>query len=299
MKYKNKKSRFTLVELLVSLGVFSLLLIVFMQFFSGARLVWSNSEKRTQVYANVRIAMDMFSLLINSYYYSSANTTPDEVGRYLFRAHQPANVNLSHKLYFAAKTAAELPGDNPIRFIGFQVPTADDVTSYPASSCGDADNRLYNKLIMTVVSSNDPYFGAFFPPFLRINTPSAASPSLKNENGKCADVIDDLADVMNGRAKLLSSSSTPSRIELLDHVTRFNVRIFDGNGAELTPDNERNIDNIVPSMIEVTLVVLSGEDYDAWTEMNGGANQPESAVGRRFREKNEFMFTRRIYVGNR
>jgi len=53
------RRNFTLVELLVSLGVFSILLVLFMQFFSGMRLAWTNTEKRTDASYSARIAMDM------------------------------------------------------------------------------------------------------------------------------------------------------------------------------------------------------------------------------------------------
>lgn len=295
MKNRNRKKLFTLVELLVSLGVFSLLLVIFMQFFSSTRTVWVNSEKRTQVYANARVAMDMVSQLINSFYYSSANVTPGEEGRFLFRAHQPSNALLSHKLYFASKTSIDLPGRNPIRFIGLQVPTPEDAASYPASTCGDPNAPLYNKLMMTVVSDEDPYFGAFFPPFLRAPGGSIGSP------GSCANVLGDLVGILNGTSKLRAAASTfvSSRIELLDKVTRFNVKVFDANGGEITLDASRNIDNVVPSMIAVTLAVLNDEDFARWVEMKGGRNNAETASAAAFRQKNEFVFTRCFYVGNR
>lgn len=302
MKLRSKKYHFTLVELLVSLGVFSILLIIFMQFFSGARLVWTNSEKRTQVYTNSRVAMNTLSLLLNSLYYSSANVyTPSEAGRFLFRVHQPSNNILSHKIYFASKTVADLPGRNPIRFIGIQLPTPDDTTSYPNTKCGDSDNPLYNKLIMTVISDEDAYFGALFPPFLRLTDPKDNPKA--GDPGACADVIDDLCIAMNGNKKLLAEPTTfeASRIELLDKVTRFKVRVFDENGIELTVDSDRNIDNVVPFMIEISLAMLSDEDFTLWIGMKGGRNQKETAgsAAEAFRRKNEFMFVRRFYIGNR
>ena len=68
------RNRFTLVELLVALGVFSVLLVVFMQVFSGMRLIWTNTEKRNETVSDARIAMDMVSVLLSSVYYSSASS---------------------------------------------------------------------------------------------------------------------------------------------------------------------------------------------------------------------------------
>ena len=61
-----RQSKFTLVELLVSMGIFSILLVVFMQFFSGMRLAWTNSEKRTDAHYSARIVMDMLSALTSN-----------------------------------------------------------------------------------------------------------------------------------------------------------------------------------------------------------------------------------------
>ena len=80
MKQVKTRKNFTLVELLVSLGVFSILLIVFMQFFSGMRLVWTNAEKNSTAHTDVRVAMDYLSVLLGSLYYSTANTPNAEKG---------------------------------------------------------------------------------------------------------------------------------------------------------------------------------------------------------------------------
>lgn len=66
MKNKNKfLKRFTLVELMVSMGVFLILLTLLLNFFSGTRQVWKTLRERNDTYANARIAMDLMSELIS------------------------------------------------------------------------------------------------------------------------------------------------------------------------------------------------------------------------------------------
>ncbi len=66
MKKSNKfLKRFTLVELMVSMGVFLILLTLLLNFFSGTRQVWKTLRERNDAYANARIAMDLMSELIS------------------------------------------------------------------------------------------------------------------------------------------------------------------------------------------------------------------------------------------
>ena len=65
-----KKSRFTLVELLVSMAVFSVLLLVSMQIFSGSQKLWLASEQNNRVYADVRSAMEFITSRLQTQAYS-------------------------------------------------------------------------------------------------------------------------------------------------------------------------------------------------------------------------------------
>ena len=45
-EYKQIKRCFTLVELLVAMAVFSVMLLLMMQFFSGAQRIWVSTEQK-------------------------------------------------------------------------------------------------------------------------------------------------------------------------------------------------------------------------------------------------------------
>lgn len=60
------KQRFTLIELLVSMAVFVIMLAMMLQFFVGAQRVWTGMEKRNDIYANGRVAMDIVTNLLQS-----------------------------------------------------------------------------------------------------------------------------------------------------------------------------------------------------------------------------------------
>ena len=139
MKKYSRKYSFTLVELLVSLGVFSILLVLFMQFFSGMRLTWTNTEKRGDVSSDARIAMNMLSTLISATYYSTASLAPGEIGHFPYQI-DPLT-SRPGKMYFAVKTNVDLPGSNPIRFIGVQLPNATEPFGLTAASPYNRDSN--------------------------------------------------------------------------------------------------------------------------------------------------------------
>ena len=277
MRKHNGKNQFTLVELLVSLGVFSILLVLFMQFFSGMRLAWTNTEKRTSVHGDARIAMDMLSTLIGTVYYSSASAYSGQEGHFPFLADQTAT--RPGKLYFASKTDYDLPGTNPIRFIGVQVPNATE-------GFGTNTNLYYN-LYVTVLSNdgstnNGDVYPRFSPEFLDASNneiaPSAALTNLQT----------------NLNAKLAAESS--HRIELLRYVTDFQVLAYNEAGAAYGT----TLLKCVPYVIELRISVLSEEDFKTWVTLKGGAGGAETAENKakKFRLERQTTFSRRIFIGS-
>ena len=66
---KKIKRCFTLLELMVSMGVFAILMLALMQFFSSAQNIWTASNTKTELYENAKIAMNLIATdLMNLYY---------------------------------------------------------------------------------------------------------------------------------------------------------------------------------------------------------------------------------------
>ena len=94
MKKILRKKNFTLVELIVAMAVFSILLLLMLQFFSGAQRIWHGMEKRNEIYANARIAMDLITTHLQNTY------SPN--GSIVFFVDDPNTE--SSKIYFATRT---------------------------------------------------------------------------------------------------------------------------------------------------------------------------------------------------
>ena len=147
------KRNFTLVELLVSLGVFSILLVVFMQLFSGMRLAWTNTERHTDSSYSARVAMDMLSVLVGSMYYTNASTDlMENTVQFPFKLERSsANSADPAALYFASKTNIDLPGSNPVRFIGVQYVSPQ--SNFGLSEALPREKERFYKLYLTTVSN--------------------------------------------------------------------------------------------------------------------------------------------------
>lgn len=285
MKKINSKKRFTLVELLVSLGIFSILLVLFMQFFSGMRLSWTNSEKRSEISSNVRIAMDMLSTLLSATYYSTASLYSGAEGQFPFQI-TPGAANRPGKMYFAVKTNIDLPGSSPIRFIGVQVPNV----SEPFNVTGAGLYKLYLTVLSNDSSTNNgDVYPRYFPEFLDGSNPP-------NELSAAA-ALGNLRTNLN--TKLQGSSN--HKIELLRNVTDFRITAYNYDGAALSPTSDGTETGVfcVPGAVEIQISVLKDEDFTAWANMKGGVNQAESSDARTFRIEKQLTFARRIHIGDR
>ena len=282
MRKHNRKNQFTLVELLVSLGVFSVLLVVFMQIFSGMRLIWTNSEKEADVSSGARVAMDVLSELVSAAYSSSAA----EDGKFLFRADQtPGRPGM---LYFACKTNYDLPGTNPIRFIGVQVPNTTKNFGAGADS--------YYTLYLTVLSNDDSenvkaangqVYHRFSPDFLKDDDKDTISAS---------EALTKLCANLDGKVKT-SDTDNSHRIELLRNVTDFQVRAYKADGAAYTG----NTVDEAPDSLEISISVLTDADFARWAELKGGVkvvpdNAEKLKAARKFRLERQKTFTRRIRI---
>ncbi len=66
---KNKKTFFTLLEVLVSMGVFSLLMLALMQFFSAAQGVWERTGNKAELFESAKTTMDIIANDLTCAYY--------------------------------------------------------------------------------------------------------------------------------------------------------------------------------------------------------------------------------------
>ena len=106
MKKIKNKNLFTLLEVLVSMGVFALLMLALMQFFSAAQGVWEKSGSKSELFDSARIAAQLLTDdLTTAFYGDEYHLMGNESGKYIFYKHE--TVSSKVHLTFAAQRGGE------------------------------------------------------------------------------------------------------------------------------------------------------------------------------------------------
>lgn len=264
MKYQNKKQIFyifTLVELLVAMSVFSILLVLMLQFFSGAQKMWTGMEEKNNLYADARVAMDLMSTLLQSTYYSAGGTP--------FIIENPNTDN--SKIYFAAQSKMDnLPGTKDIRFISFQ-----------------RTGTHNEKLVMAIFADNGTddsgptAYSYFFPPY-----GEGAVTSYEVAKNLLVTKLDN---------KVSTTQDDNSAI-VLNNVTGLRfipfARMTTGGGSEIIAPSGNKYDRKPPYLIEIQLSLMDKKNFDTWRNL-------PTAQQDAFRQQHERTFTRAVFLGGR
>jgi len=118
-----KSNSFTLIEIIAAMGVFSIIMLILLSFFSSAQNIWSLSRQRSTMYENARIALDLIARDIQCIYYEQ-----EKIPFY----HHPGSAvaNDTEALYFVSATNCPPNYDNNTRLceIAYKFYNMDDTT---------------------------------------------------------------------------------------------------------------------------------------------------------------------------
>ena len=234
--------------------------------------------------------MDMLSALISNMYYTNAGTDKFEKSvQFPFKLKRAGNDSSKPAaLYFASKTNIDLPGTNPVRFIGIQY--ANPVNNDFKFGLSDERKELYS-IYLTTISNAEKDAGDenISAKNMNIYHHFWPTPVFLDASGSATDAKGALSYLESTLdAKVKSSGSAIEYVKLLDCVTEFKVRLFKEDGTEYA-DSEKE-STVMPHSIELTVSVLNSTDFETW--LSSGKNDE-------FKFKNQMTFTRRIYIGNR
>lgn len=320
MKNKIFKKSFTLVELLVSMGVFSVLLVLFMQFFSGTQKIWSAGEKNNVLDARARAVLNTLGNLVQCIYYTPGNTEYDS-SDHVLAAHKDSYFLRIDKgktagaaaadvqpdaLYCAVKAKLDLPGISQIRFISVQLPNKLD-----SKYSGSGYAGLYGTLMVTVLGDDDkvdkadaPHYTRFFPDFRM--APSSYS-SYPHGSSPYEKSFADLIGILDG--KLTKNGAEDTRFVLAKSVADFRIEAYKyeaSGSSEITAgleqktaignryalDFEPGVQGRVKIALKITVDLLSDADYERWDALTGSAKT-------KFLAENKRTYSRLIYLGDR
>lgn len=217
-KRYSRKGNFTLVELLVAMTVFSILLLLMLQFFSGAQKMWTSTEKRNELYADARIAMDLMTSLIQS-----SVAIHDNIPFVI-----PSSKD---ELYLVTKSPINLGGDaETLALVVFYLKN---------------NNELYIKRLV----NTDPNFEFFFRPFgstgaaTDFATLADQFPNLKSAGVDEDKVLSNVISLTFNKIPSSSSDNRPLAIEIkLSLMDAFNFDLWkNGSTAVQQTLEERHL----------------------------------------------------------
>lgn len=259
MKKKYQFLKFTLVELIVALAVFSILLLLMLQFFSGAQRIWNGMEKRNEIYANARIAMDLMTSQLQSLYYTPG--IPFKI--YTDLGENPEK----SKIYFATRTGDQFPGDSSLKFMTFQCSSENE-----------------NQLRVAVYCNTESDFNALFPPY------GIDGSNVNNYEEAVAKLVSNSCFSKERIDKGTGSDGKKYSSILAENVTGFQIVPYKLINDKMELENGANEISYVPFMLELRLSMLSPEDFERWVA---------SGKTEEFRKQHEYTFTRSVFLGDR
>ena len=287
---------FTLMELLVSMGIFSILLVIMMQFFSSAQKVTTAAEKKSTVYARVRNSLDMASTLLQ-------NTSPlsdfDHKAKpasgdsqwngapFLLRnSYSHDNFNGS-AIIFPAKSQYRFAGNSPLMYIGlFGLNTN--------AKRSDAD---FGELRLAVFTDDQSDYTNLWPP---LNVSGNAAGDLDYAKKKLAETLTE------HRNQPEEAANAKYRIILLKNVVEFSfvAYCYDKSDGKMQPVSTSDYADRLkrPYAIELRVSVLNEDDFSRYKELLDAAGKDkmsaETADIKAFREQNQHTFNRFIFLNS-
>ena len=244
------------------MAVFSILLTLMVQFFASARTLWTANEKRTSVYADASIAMNLMSTLLQTTFYTEGGMPFQISGAPASSTAERPAAGWNSTLMFVSNSDMKLSDSSTVRYLRFQ----------RGPSAGTDDNVLQ----LRIFCDTDTNFSQCFQPF-------GVSPSPLN--GK----EDGARDCIN--AFLTNTATDTAHLKpILRNVTSLKFLPLDRNGIPIYGASCTN----TPVAIEIELSLMADEaKVREWAAMAAGQAKDD------FQTQNEYTFRRTVWLGDR
>jgi type II secretory pathway pseudopilin PulG len=259
---KIKKKYYTLLELVVSMGVFAILLLVVSMIFSTAQRAWTQSNAKAEVFENARVAMDMIT-----------RDTQSITSRYK---------GYKTPFWYKPKSGTSAYSNELINFVanisGYNKPCEVKYQLYYSNDLSGNSAGFLNRSITYNGASKKRW---------NFKNNYTAGPTTSNPA-----VLAFTADN--------TSSLYPQADGLIQYVTNLTFVCYDETGNSITGiiETSNPDDLIIPFSIEISLSLLDKDSWKKWVELAGTVTG-ESVEAEAFRKKHERTFTKTILIGDR
>ena len=247
-----RRSNFTLVELLVAMGVFVVLLMVSMQIFGGARKLWVRSEQKNNTFSAARTAMEFVAARLQTCIYTEnmpfgmeRNSSDDFFKSVYFATSIPMNRKVLKNGVWENLDKFDL------RFIKFEL---------------EEDGVLTMRIFSDRQNGSSPYanFSLLLPPY-------------RSRRGKS------YTNACNQIKSHLASGTNEDVLEIMENVIAFKLRPFNYSGSNLQYD--QNVTTTPPYLVEIEISVIDSKDnFRKWQDASDNEKKDiETESGYTFR----------------
>ena len=279
------RRNFTLAEIVVAMGVFSIIMLMLFRLFASSQQVWSSAEARSNRYADARVAMDLMANALQSAFFAP-DTTIMLIG-------DGNNQNPRDVITFPVKMTTHygcmddsFESDEPaLFFIRFSLGKSERLT--PAVTDDEKPGYLYLST-----------FGK------------------KDDSGLYEELIGPYVDKASAQrcAKMMTAFTKGNvqddarKQDIIQGITRleFNPIMPDYEHTKLVwklpkyVNGDHKDNTLDPVAVEIKMWLLDRADYERWLTLNGGeilsTTKTENPAAEAFREANEFLFTRLVHL---
>ena len=226
---KVKKTNFTLLELIISMGIFVILLFVTSLIFSTAQRVWTQSNTKIETFENARVAMDMMTRDLQSIisYYKDGKTP------FWHKPQFGTNAYSNELINFAAKIS------------GYNKPCEVKYQLYYSNNLAGASAGFLNRSITYKGASKKRWnFSNNLTAGLTTSNPAVLAFTADN-----------------------SSSLYPQTGGLIQYVTDLSFICYDKTGTPIVGTIDSVI--AIPFSVKISLSLLDKKTWKIWVEMAG------------------------------
>ena len=277
-----KRSNFTLVELLVTMGVFCILLMVSMQIFGSARKLWVRSEQKNSAFAAARTAMEFVAARIQTCVYTEdmpfelSNRQGTSPQQYYTEIFFPTAVPMNREVPDGSDPDTEPdPLDElDIRFVGFSLNSTDGILEMRIFSDRKNGTGKY------------PNFARLLPPYRR----RRGSGSMTYTDA-CSRIRTELANAGG-------ASRSNDKIEIIENVTNFKLIPFNPDekksNAKIKRDTTESQWRTPPYLLEIEISVIDSKaNFKKWKDAGSNTEKDEIET------ESGYTFRRAVLLGDR
>jgi type II secretory pathway pseudopilin PulG len=295
-----RNNPFTLLELILAMGILSVIMVLMLSFFSAAQKVWMTSSANAEIYENARVAMDLMTRDLQSALYNNENSTK---GIYPFWHESDNRIN-----FISATNVGDANDISNIREVKYArsdgTITPDDLRNGTPLKAGWLVRSVTGDFSIDPADANDKT-----KPLNKYNF--ALFPGSDGDTQRTYKIFKEIAggtDTAKGSSSYFNYV-VPYVVSL--KFTCYNSLVQDMRDINDDGDNADAVYNFnssntaaptpFPYAIKIDIVLLDRASWSKWRAMGGVVANPDSdAAGpKAFRKSHQRSFTKMIFFGER